>query len=157
MKAPDITLENATPDDLPAIIAIMAEGQVPTPRDGWSEASAPLYRAAFDEMLADSRIEFFVARSASGNGVAVGYIVMEFSRTLSGFGMRRATLHSVFVAASMRGKQIGGLMVAEAEKRARARGAARLDLASDKRRLDAHRFYRTLGYAQSHEGFSKSL
>ena len=48
-------------------------------------------------------------------------------------------------------------MVAFAEERARALGAATLELTSNKRRTDAHRFYERLGYARSHEGFKKVL
>ncbi len=38
-----------------------------------------------------------------------------------------------------------------------ARGCALAQLTSDKRRTDAHRFYRSLGYEQSHEGFKRPL
>jgi hypothetical protein len=48
-------------------------------------------------------------------------------------------------------------MVAFAEERARGMGAASLELTSNKRRVDAHRFYERLGYARSHEGFKKRL
>jgi GNAT superfamily N-acetyltransferase len=152
----DVSIEIATArvGDLPEIITIMAEGQVPFPRDKWSDENAPHYRVAFEEMLADSRIDFIVARA---DNAVLGYAVVDFSRSLGSLGMRRATLQSLFIAAAMRGGKIGARLLAEAERRAQERGAARMDLISDKLRLDAHRFYRSNGYVQSHEGFKKSL
>jgi len=47
--------------------------------------------------------------------------------------------------------------MAEAHRRGNERGCALAQLTSDKRRDDAHRFYRRLGYAQSHEGFKLPL
>lgn len=148
-----VVIENAKLEDLPAMIAILREGQV-VPKDCWSEASAPVYRAAFIEMAADPRYALLVAREGD---MVLGMLQVNYSRALPDGGALKAILESVFVAASARGKGIGRLMVAEAERRASARGARRVQLTSNKVRLDAHRFYRTLGYTQGHEGFSKSL
>ena len=153
MESPDITFENATPDDLPAMITILREGQV-VPKDEWTDESAPGYRAAFAEMAADPRYELLVARQG---GVVLGMLQINYSRALPDLGALKAVLESVFVASAARGKGIGGKLVAEAERRARTRGAHRVQLTSNKVRLDAHRFYRTLGYTQGHEGFSKYL
>jgi len=148
-----IVIDDATAADLPAMIAILREGQV-TPKDQWSEADAPAYHAAFDEMAADPRYALLVARE---NGVVLGMLQLNFSRALPDRGALKAIVESVFVAETARSKGIGRRMVAEAERRALARGARRVQLTSNKVRLDAHRFYRTLGYTQGHEGFSKSL
>lgn len=148
-----VIIENAKLADLPAMIAILREGQV-VPKDSWTEAEAPAYRAAFIEMAADPRYELLVAREGE---TVLGMLQINYTRALPDGGALKAILESVFVAATARGKGIGRLMVAEAELRASARGARRVQLTSNKVRLDAHRFYRTLGYTQGHEGFSKSL
>ena len=44
-----------------------------------------------------------------------------------------------------------------AAERARTRGCGLIQLTSDKRREDAHRFYVALGFADSHEGFKLAL
>jgi len=41
--------------------------------------------------------------------------------------------------------------------RCRERGCGLLQLTSNKQRPDAHRFYRRLGFEQSHEGFKMQL
>jgi len=48
-------------------------------------------------------------------------------------------------------------MMLWAHERGRARGCVLAQLTSDKRRTDAHRFYRSLGYDQSHDGFKLAL
>ncbi len=150
----EIEIGEAKPDDLPAMIAILAEGQMPHPRDAWSAEAAPRYRAAFDEIAADPATVLLVAR----RGAAVlGLVQLNFVRLLAGSGALKVNLESVFVAAAARGRGIGRLMIAEAERRARERGASHVLLASNKQRVDAHRFYRDLGYPQSHEAFKKSL
>jgi hypothetical protein len=47
--------------------------------------------------------------------------------------------------------------MAHAHRRGVERGCTLAQLTSDKERPDAHRFYRSLGYAQSHEGFKRPL
>ncbi|ATB42193.1 GCN5-related N-acetyltransferase [Cystobacter fuscus] len=41
--------------------------------------------------------------------------------------------------------------------RARARGCGMMQLTTDKRRTDAHRFYTRLGFEASHEGMKRAL
>ena len=47
--------------------------------------------------------------------------------------------------------------MATVEDEARRRGATRIQLTSDRRRDDAHRFYERLGYVASHVGMKKYL
>jgi L-amino acid N-acyltransferase YncA len=150
----EIEIADARPQDLPAIIAIYAEGQVSGTREAFTSESAADYRAAFDELAADPRADLLVLRE--GDDV-LGFALFFSLRGFAGRGARRAMLHSLFMAERARGRGLGRRLLAEVERRASARGACRIDLTSDKRRLDAHRFYRMLGYAQSHEGFSKDL
>ncbi len=66
-------------------------------------------------------------------------------------------VESVKVAAALRSQGLGARMMAFAEAEAGARGARSMELTSNKRRTDAHRFYERLGFSKSHEGFKKSL
>jgi GNAT superfamily N-acetyltransferase len=153
MAEPEISVELAQPEDLPAMVDILGQGQV-SRSESWNEADAPAYRGAFEALSANPDVDLLVARRA---GVVVGMVQLTFTRGLPDRGARKGVLESVFVATSARGQGIGRVMIAEAERRARARGVLRMSLSSNKVRVDAHRFYRTLGYAQSHEGFKKLL
>jgi GNAT superfamily N-acetyltransferase len=87
----------------------------------------------------------------------VGSFLLTFMPGLTGRGMRHAVLRSVQVAADCRSRGIGAAMVAEAERLAVAGGAGVVELTSNLQRDAAHRFYRRLGYVQSHAGFKKLL
>ena len=68
-------------------------------------------------------------------------------------GMWRGLIESVHVSPEHRNKGLGKAMMGWAIEQCRARGCGMVQLTSNKKRVDAHRFYRTLGFAQSHEGF----
>ncbi|HTT87159.1 MAG TPA: GNAT family N-acetyltransferase [Acidimicrobiales bacterium] len=57
-------------------------------------------------------------------------------------------LQMLYVAAPWRRRGLGGRLVALVEDEGRARAAAFVDLWTDTRFADAHRLYRSLGYAQ---------
>ena len=48
-------------------------------------------------------------------------------------------------------------MIGWAVEEARSRGCALVQLTTDKRRVDAYRFYARLGFTASHEGFKLDL
>ena len=51
----------------------------------------------------------------------------------------------------------GEKMMRFAMEEARRHGAGLMELTSNKRRPDAHRFYERLGFSKSHEGFKLEL
>ena len=57
----------------------------------------------------------------------------------------------------MRGQGIGGQMIEFCIAEAKGRGLARVQLISNAKRKDAHRFYERLGFEQSHLGFKMAL
>jgi GNAT superfamily N-acetyltransferase len=66
-------------------------------------------------------------------------------------------IEAVRVADDLRGRGVGSAMIRWAIDEARASGAALVQLTSDARREDAHRFYERLGFKKSHEGFKYYL
>jgi GNAT superfamily N-acetyltransferase len=67
------------------------------------------------------------------------------------------TIEAVRVRADRRSGGIGRNLMAYAMDRARDRGCRVVQLTTDKRRTDAHRFYASLGFAASHEGMKLTL
>jgi GNAT superfamily N-acetyltransferase len=57
----------------------------------------------------------------------------------------------------MRGRGLGRAMMRWAIDRARDRGCRMVQLTTDKARAEAHRFYTSLGFVDSHTGFKLSL
>jgi GNAT superfamily N-acetyltransferase len=146
-------IREATDDDLEAVVGLHAADAVGH-GDAWNETTEPAYRTAFAVIAASADSRLYVAVE---DGRLVGSFLLTFMPGLTGRGMRHAVLRSVQVAADCRSRGIGAAMVAEAERLAAARGAGVVELTSNLQRDAAHRFYRRLGYVQSHAGFKKLL
>ena len=87
----------------------------------------------------------------------VGVMQLTFIPYLTYQGGWRALIEGVRVASEFRSKGIGREMIQWAIGRARERGCHVLQLTTDKERVDALRFYESLGFAASHEGMKLHL
>ena len=67
------------------------------------------------------------------------------------------TIKAMQTRADCRGQGIGEAMMRFAIDCARNEGVRLVQLMSNLERIDAHRFYRRLGFAQSHAGFRMTL
>ena len=67
------------------------------------------------------------------------------------------TIEAVRVRGDLRGRGTGRAMMIWSLQRARERGCGLAQLTTDKRRTHAHRFYASLGFTASHEGFKLTL
>ncbi len=149
-----VLIRRAVESDLPAIIGLHAADGIGGHGDAWREDTAPRYRAAFTALADHPDHRVYVAEQG---GRVVGTFILSRLLGLTGQGQTHAELRSVQVDHTLRSQGIGAQMVAFAEQEARAWGAANLQLTSNLKRLDAHRFYEKLGFAKSHAGFKKGL
>lgn len=93
---------------------------------------------------------------AAGMQVVATYQLI-FMTGLSMQAARRAEVENVRVHSDLRGQGVGGLMFADAERRAREAGCMVLQLTTNKAREDAQRFYARLGFSANHIGYKKLL
>lgn len=135
----------ANRDDLPAIVALLADDEIGATRVGTDAA----HEKAFEEINADPRNELVVAEL---DGEVVGTFQLTYIPGLGRKGAERAQIEAVRVAARLRGQGIGRQMITWAVDQARTRGCGLVQLTSDKRRTDAIRFYAALGFEPTHEG-----
>lgn len=150
-----LVIREAEADDLPALVALFAADALGGHGDTTDPAAFDDYRAAFAEILKDRpAVRLFAAEL---DGRVIGTFQLVVVTSLPGRGARRALLEAVQVEAGLRGRGIGETLVRFAIEDARRAGARSLALTSNKVRLDAHRFYRRLGFANSHEGFKITL
>jgi GNAT superfamily N-acetyltransferase len=147
-----LLFRRATAEDVPAIVAMLADDPLGAQREG--DPSDPRYLAAFERIDADPYDELIVAER---DGKVIGTMQLTYLAGLSRLGAERCQIEAVRVAAAARGQGLGRKMIQWAIDRARARGCALVQLTSDKSRADAHRFYGSLGFTASHEGFKLSL
>ncbi|MDX3103575.1 GNAT family N-acetyltransferase [Nonomuraea angiospora] len=142
----------ARKEDVPAIVAMLADDHLGAMREG--DPGDERYLAAFERIDANPYDELIVAEQ---DGEVVGTMQLTYLAGLSRLGAERCQIEAVRVAAAARGQGLGGRMIAWAVDRARERGCAIVQLTSDKSRTDAHRFYDNLGFTASHEGYKLSL
>ncbi len=150
----DLAIREAGPADLEPIMRLHEEDSLGGHGDAWTPENRAAYEAAFAAIAASPDNSLYVAEM---DGRVVGTFQLTFIPALTGRGGMRLRIGSVQVLAALRSKGIGARMIQFAEETARARGARGVELSSNKRRTDAHRFYERLGYAKSHEAFKKSL
>ena len=147
----DLTYRFATPADLPFMVALIAEDDVSGKKlDDPSAPNAPHYEQALAAIAADPNQAIYIVEQ---NGAPVGTFQLTFIPGIMRKGMWRGLIESVHVSPAHRNQGIGKQMMAWAIERCRERGCGMVQLTSNKKRVDAHRFYRALGFEQSHEGF----
>jgi GNAT superfamily N-acetyltransferase len=144
----------ATAEDLPAILAMLIDDELGKLREDLSTPLNPAYLAAFDAIDRDPNQLLAVA---DRDGVVVGCFQLSFLAGLSHDGAWRGQIEGVRIAASQRGSGLGKAMMEWAIAQCRARGCRMVQLTTDKRRHDAHRFYARLGFVASHEGMKLEL
>ncbi|MFB6871398.1 GNAT family N-acetyltransferase [Streptomyces sp. NPDC056323] len=145
-------LRTATRADLPAVLALLADEERVV--DPASVVVDDAYERAFTAIESDPRNEMLVL--VDGDTV-LGCAQATYIPGLGRGGSERALIEAVRVRADRRGAGLGRELMKQAVDRARLRGCALMQLTSGKRRADAHRFYESLGFARSHEGFKLAL
>lgn len=154
MPNANLNFRMATPDDLPAIVGMLADDPLGATRER-NESPLPAgYREAFAAIDADLHNELVVA--VRGPAV-VGVLQLTFIPYLTYQGSWRALIEGVRVAATERGHGVGQALFEWAIERARERGCRLVQLTTDKARPDALRFYERLGFVASHEGMKLQL
>ena len=144
-------MREATQHDLEAVLALQRE-------DSFHSFSEPEHvstnqRAAFAEIDADPQQQLLVG-TLDEDVVTTAHVtwIRCWRRTaVCTARSRRCGRHR------MRGRGIGAQLMSVIEDEARRRGAARIQLTSNQRRADAHRFYERLGYEPTHVGMKKYL
>ncbi len=138
-------------DDLPLIVALLADDAIAAARQG---AFGDEHRAAFEAIEADPNNELIVAEL---DGEVVGTMQLTYIPGISRRGALRLQIEAVRIADALRGRGLGREMMGWAVERGRARGCVLVQLTTDKARKDAHRFYDSLGFVASHEGYKLAL
>jgi len=151
---PEPRFRPAIGEDLPRIVALIADDGLGRRREIPSLPLDPRYERAFDAIEADANQ---IALVAERGGALVGYLQITLIPGLSRGGAWRGQLESVRVASSCRGRGIGTRLTERAIEICRDRGCALVQLTTDVERIDARRFYESLGFTASHHGMKLSL
>ena len=154
---PSVRVRRATEDDLPAVIALMADDGIGKSREDLSTPLNPGYRAAFAALAADPHQLLAVLVDDAGGGELIGCLQLTFIPGLSRLGAWRCQVESVRIASQRRDQGLGHVLFDWVFAECRKRGCQLVQLTTDKRRTDARRFYEQLGFTASHEGMKITL
>jgi GNAT superfamily N-acetyltransferase len=146
------SVRRAAREDVAAIVDLIAADQIGATRDGGDLAP---YERAFDSIDSDPAQLLVVLADPQDD--VVGTLQLTVIPGLARRGALRAQIEAVRVHRDLRGQGLGHHLFAWAIEEARRRDCSLVQLTSDKRRADAHRFYGRLGFVASHEGFKLHL
>ena len=141
-----VTIREASRDDLPRLVELM-KSLVITTSNIESQGASTLaeYEPVFDEILRAPRHWIYVAEV---EGQVVGSADFLIVPNLSHRGTPWAVIENVIVEESMRRKGVAGELMNHLIDLARQNQCYKLSLSSNKRRSDAHQFYKSLGFEQ---------
>ena len=146
----NLTFRLAMESDLPEIMRLIKSDLLTRESERSMDPMPDCYLQAFRAIDASPDNELIVACLEDA---VVGCLQITYIHYLANYGRLRATIEAVRVDSRLRSRGIGSEMMRWAIERAHSRKCIIVQLTSDKRREDAHRFYRRLGFSQSHEGF----
>ncbi|MBC2865863.1 GNAT family N-acetyltransferase [Streptomyces mexicanus] len=148
----DLEIRQAVADDVPAIVAMLADDPLGAQRESPDDLEP--YLAALERLRADPNQHLVVAVR---EGRVVGTLQLTVIPGLSRRGAVRSIIEAVRIHADARGDGLGTRLIEWAIEESRRLGCQLVQLTSDRTRIDAHRFYERLGFEASHIGFKLPL
>lgn len=150
----NLTFRQATTHDLPAIVRMLADDLLGATREEATEPLNEKYVTAFSEIAASDTNELIVSEL---DGQVVGTMQLTFIPGISHMGAKRLLIEAVRTHSQHRGQGMGRKMMEYAIERAKEKGCAAVQLTTDNARIDAHRFYESLGFVGSHLGMKLKI
>ena len=150
----NLKFREAMESDITALVVLLADDELGANREDLSVPSNHRYMDAFQSIDRDSNNELTVVES---DGELVGMLQLTFIPYLTHTGSWRCLIEGVRIAKTHRGKGLGAKFINWAINRAMEKNCSIVQLTSDKQRPDALRFYESLGFEATHEGFKLKI
>ena len=145
-----MTIRQAKRDDVPFIVEMLANDDLGKLREDYQEPLPEKYYSAFKNIDNDPNQELMVMVTSENK--IIGTLQLSFIQYLTYQGGIRAQIEAVRVHEDYRGEGIGKRLFLWAIERSKEKGAHVVQLTTDKKRPDALKFYKALGFRDSHEG-----
>jgi ribosomal protein S18 acetylase RimI-like enzyme len=117
----------------------------------------PLDREAFhDVFVRNLHCESVLYYVAESEGAIVGFGSLHIEPQLHHVGLA-GEIQELVVHETVRSKGIGAELVSRLEEEAGKRGCVSIEVTTRKRWVDAQRFYKGVGFRQTHVNFTKEL
>ena len=149
-----LSFREASRDDLPAIVALLADDPLGSLRETVADELPDAYWKAFEAISASPDNMLVVAEV---DGKVAGTLQLTYIPGLTYTGGERAQIEGVRVSSDLRGHGVGQALVGWVIDQARVRGCRVVQLTTDRQRPDAIRFYQKIGFRPSHMGMKYRL
>ncbi len=149
-----LVVRRCTRADLARVVQLLALGAVP---GSSGQIEDPVDLGRYEHALREMSSTRGTVLVAEVDGQVVGFCQLIVFRHLQARGGLCAEIESVHVHPDHRDSGVGTTLVRAAIDRACDLGCYRVQLTSNLRRPDAHRFYERLGFTPSHVGFKLRL
>ena len=149
-----LSFRDAHVNDLAALVQMFGDDTLGRLREDLSTPINSKYIEAFTHIKTDPNNELIVATL---DEEIVGMLQLTFIPYLTHTGSWRCLIEGVRIHSGYRDKGLGGKLFEWAIQRATERNCRLIQLTSNKTRTDALKFYESLGFEASHEGFKLHL
>jgi len=144
----------AKQSDVRQLVEMLGDDKLGAQREDISATLNPAYLTAFASIEKDPNNELIIVES---DGQTVGMLQLTFIPYLTHIGSWRCLIEGVRIHSNFRGQGLGTEFFQWAIKRAKQKGCNLVQLTSDKQRPDAIRFYESLGFSATHQGFKLAI
>jgi GNAT superfamily N-acetyltransferase len=145
-----VEIRQADAEDIAAVLGLYAQPGM----DNGKVLALEEAKALFAQFAKYPNYRLFVALA---DGLVVGSYALLVMHNLGHLGTPSAIAEDVVVAQDVRGQGIGRQMMEHAAAQAREAGCYKLALSSNNQRVDAHRFYASLGFVPHGVSFVMEL
>ena len=151
----DLIFRKAGKGDIPNIVKLLADDELGSKREDYKIPLPKVYCDAFQNIFQDKNQELIIIENF--NKEIIGTLQLTFIQYLTHQGGLRAQIEAVRIQKKFRGKGFGKRIFKWAIKRSIDKGAHLIQLTTDKQRPDAIKFYKALGFRDSHMGMKLHL
>lgn len=149
-----LSIRRARREDVPTIVHLLFNDPLGKTREVWQDPLPSGYYEAFDAIAVDPN-QYLAVMDYDER--VIGTLQLTFIPGLTLGGGWRAQVEAVRVDEAFRGRGLGEYFFQWCIERAKERNCVLIQLTTDKKRTDAHRFYERLGFVASHEGMKLRL
>jgi GNAT superfamily N-acetyltransferase len=150
----EILYREASAGDLPDIVSLIADDPLGQTRERPGPQPDHAYLSAFEAIERDPNQMLVVAVDEDR---IIGTLQLSFIPGLARMGAWRGQIDAVRIAKDRRQQRLGEALISWAVEQCRKRGCKLVQLTTDRRRPDAHRFYDRLGFKPTHIGYKLNL
>ena len=147
--------KTAKKNDIPSIVGMLVDDELGSKREDYKIPLPKIYYEAFQNIMQDKNQELVILEN--DNNDIIGTLQLTFIPYLTYQGGLRAQIEAVRIHRNYRGQGFGKKIFQWAINRSRDKGAHMVQLTTDKQRPEAIKFYKVLGFNDSHIGMKLHL